>query len=107
MSPEKHYATAQPVLFDVAMAKAIVAMEEKMGETGEKATRAKQTGMALEMDVIKKITHQLERLPHGQGAEMRIMTFMTDWSTRRAIVHGARTESNGQLPLAAKDGFPE
>lgn len=75
-----------------------------MGE--EKAVKPKQTGMALEMDVIKKITHQLERdLP--PGAERRILAFVQDWAGRRALVP-MPLAPNGQLPLAAKeDGFPE
>lgn len=75
-------------------------MEEK------KETKPKQTGMALEMDVIKKITHQLERLPRGEGAEMRIMAFTHDWASRRKLTE-MPASPNGQLPLAAKDPFGE
>ena len=74
-----------------------------MGE--EKEVKPKQTGMALEMDVIKKITHQLERLPMGQGAEGRIIQFVTNWAHRKAITEDAKPQSNGQLPLAPADPF--
>lgn len=76
-----------------------------MGEEA-KAVRAKQTGMALEMDVIKKITHQLKREGLPPGAERRILAFVQDWAARRPITD-LQPAPNGQLPLAAKDGFPE
>lgn len=75
-----------------------------MGE--EKAVKPKQTGMALEMDVIKKIGHQLERVP-ASSAE-RIVAFVRDWAGYRTMTGAGWPQPNGQLPLAAKeDGFPE
>lgn len=92
-----------PIVWPIPGHHGITFKEEKMGE--EKAVKPKQTGMALEMDVIKKITHQLERAP--RGAEMRILAFVQDWAGRRALVPMSPAP-NGQLPLAAKDdGFPE
>lgn len=59
--------------------------------------------MALEMDVIKKIGHQLERMPPG-GAE-RVLAFVRDWAQKRAVVD-VPLGNNGQLPLARdKDAF--
>lgn len=70
-----------------------------------KKTRAPQKDMALEMDVIKKITHQLERLPRGEGAEMRVMAFVQDWASRRPLAGAMPPAPNGQLPLAGKNPF--
>ena len=72
----------------------------------EKVVKPKQTGMALVSDVMKKIAHQLGRLPPGSGPS--VMLFMADWAGRNQIAPGPPVEKNGQLPLAAKDmGFPE
>lgn len=55
------------------------------------------------MDVIKKIGHQLERMPPG-GAE-RVLAFVRDWAQKRAVVD-VPLGNNGQLPLARdKDAF--
>lgn len=65
--------------------------------------KVKFEGMALEMDVIKKIGHQLERMP-ANGAE-RVLQFIRDWAGYRTMT-GDAPKSDGQLPLAAdKDSF--
>ena len=67
-----------------------------MGE--EKEVKPKQTGMALEMDAIKKISHQLERLP-ASSAE-RVVRFVQDWATDRSLSALRNAQPSGQLPLA-------
>lgn len=42
---------------------------------GEKKQRAPQSGMALEMDVMKKIAHQLDRLLDATAGQ-RVLTFV-------------------------------
>ena len=37
-------------------------------------------GLDLEMDVIRKIGHQLERLPGGRGAVGRVLQFVAEAS---------------------------
>lgn len=68
------------------------------------ASKPKQSGMALEMDIIKKIAHQLERAPANSSE--RIVAFVRDWAGYRTMT-GDKPSANGQLPLAAKDEFPE
>ncbi len=63
-------------------------------------------GMALELDVIKKIDHQLRRAPAGSAK--RIIEFVSDWATRQVVDPSVPLGNNGQLPLASKsDGFGE
>jgi hypothetical protein len=82
-----------------------MAIAGRLGEfmTDDKVAKPKQTGMALEMDVIKKIGHQLGRVP--PGAEDRILAFVKDWSQKQSI--SGNFTAAGQLPLAVdkKDFF--
>lgn len=66
--------------------------------TDKKEVKPKQSGMALEMDVIKKIGHQLGRVP-ASSAE-RIVAFVRDWAGYRTMTGDAPKE-DGQLPLAS------
>lgn len=69
---------------------------------GEKKMRAPQTGMALEMDVMKKIAHQLSRLDGGLAGE-RVLQFVQHALESKklvAIANGvARGPDAGQLGL--------
>jgi len=73
-------------------------------ETTEKKAKPKQTGMALQLDAIKKISHQLERL--GPEDAPAVVRFVSDWSQRRALLGAATIAPNGQLPLATKSEDP-
>jgi hypothetical protein len=62
----------------------------------EKTTRAKQTGTALEMDVIKKIAHQLDRgLTPDQMT--RIVRFVASAVEEKKLLALKLAEKNGQL----------
>ena len=74
-----------------------------MGE--EKTVKPKQTGMALEMDAIKKISHQLERLP--ASSTVRVVRFVQDWAAHRSLSDLEAVRPSGQLPLSNGLGFPE
>jgi hypothetical protein len=65
----------------------------------EKKARAPQTGMSLEMDVMKKIAHQLGRLDEAAAAE-RVLEFVQSAvrSTRlKALEYAESDGANGQL----------
>lgn len=52
-------------------------MEKRDTDATELKPKApRQTGMALEMDVMKKIAHQLERLPKDGTAGVRVVEFV-------------------------------
>jgi hypothetical protein len=73
-----------------------------MGKTEKTVAKPKQTGMALEVDVMKKIAHQLERLPPDAG--VRIVRFVQDWAHSREVKDIQRGSMDGQLPLPTE--FP-
>ena len=60
--------------------------------------KEKFAGMALEMDVIKKIGHQLERMPPAGAG--RVLAFVRDWAERRTVIADVPLGNNGQLSLA-------
>ena len=53
--------------------------------------------MALEMDAIKKIAHQLERLPTASAG--RVVRFVQDWATDRSLADLKGVGKDGQLPI--------
>jgi hypothetical protein len=59
--------------------------------------KEKFSGIALEMDVIKKIGHQLARVPNDRSATL--LTFVRGWLEMAAIAD-VPLSNNGQIPLA-------
>lgn len=81
-----------------------------MGERDTDATELKPRGpkfegMALEMDVMKKIAHQLDRLPKDGTAHVRVVDFVRQAVADRKL--GAIRNGVTQGPEAGQLGFPE
>lgn len=68
-------------------------------EKKERKPRAKQEGMALQVDAIKKIEHQLNRLEASDAPA--VLRFMMEWAKKRALTD-LPFAKNGQLSLAAE-----
>lgn len=75
-------------------------MEEGKEKTERKPRELK--GMALETDIIKKIAHQISRLPKGSTAGERIIQYVQQAVWENKISTVASTEKDGQQGL-----FPE
>ncbi len=97
----KTFARALDAQLAAIPAEPITPQERERLMTKEKA---KFEGMALEMDAIKKIGHQLDRLPSGSAT--RVLDFVRDWAKSKTPVTDVPLGNNGQLPLAIdKDTF--
>lgn len=67
----------------------------------EKTPKPKMTGTALEVDVIKKISHQLQREGLSPDAMDRILRFVTSAVLEKKLEIARTIQKNGQLALAA------
>jgi hypothetical protein len=77
---------------------------------GEKKVRAAPTGMALEMDAMKKIAHQLDRLSDATAGQ-RVLDFVRHAleSRKLAVISGAVSSGPqvGQLGLAQQQLYQQ
>lgn len=56
---------------------------EVTGEFQKVPTRKKQEGRGLELDVIKKIGAQLDRLEQGSGSATRVVAYVQSWANEQ------------------------
>lgn len=64
-----------------------------------KPKRAKQEGKALEIDVIKKISHQLDRPGLSVDAMGRILAYVSDAVREKKLEFLKSMEPNGQTRI--------
>ena len=82
----------------------VIEAEEIMEEGKEKTERKPRElkGMALETDIIKKIAHQISRLPPGSSAGERIIQYVQKAVAEQTVGTVASMNKDGQTGL-----FPE